>query len=75
MFQTREDERYAEKEKIGRGRWSIPLAGRIRSYMARLGRKWKIRLLLVVILLFLYFTFYTTREKFQVSPIRHYTRC
>jgi mannan polymerase II complex MNN10 subunit len=36
---------YAEKEKLQRGRWSpqrLPLVGRVKSIVARMGRKMKI---------------------------------
>lgn len=56
---------YAEKEKLGRGRWSLhnaPLLGRIRGTVARMGRRTKIRLLVVFMILLSIFTFYNTRE-------------
>ncbi len=39
---------YGDKEKLGRGRWSaqaVPVVGRLRAILARMGRKLKIRLL------------------------------
>lgn len=56
------DDRYAEKEKLGRGRWNVPLLGRIKAVMARMGRKWKIRAFVAMVLLFLYLLFWITRE-------------
>jgi mannan polymerase II complex MNN10 subunit len=56
---------YAEKEKLGRGRWSVhnvPLLGRIRGLVGRMGRKVKIRLLMLLTLLLSIIIFYTTRE-------------
>jgi len=56
---------YAEKEKLGRGRWSIhniPLLGRAKGILARMGRKMKIRMLICLILLFCVLLFYITRR-------------
>lgn len=56
---------YAEKEKLGRGRWSIhnvPLLGRIRGIMARMGKKMKIRLLILFTILLSIIIFYNSRE-------------
>jgi len=56
---------YAEKEKLGRGQWSahnVPLLGRLRGIMARMGRKMKIRLLLLFLLLLSVIVFYNSRE-------------
>jgi hypothetical protein len=56
---------YAEKEKLGRGRWSaqnLPLLGRLRGIMARMGRKMKLRLLVLFLLLLSVVTFYNSRE-------------
>lgn len=61
-FNTVTDDRYAEKEKLGRGRWKIPLVGRIRTLLAKMGRKWKIRALIVLLLIACYILFYITRE-------------
>jgi hypothetical protein len=60
---------YAEKEKLGRGRWSpnVPLLGRIRSLGARMGRKTKFRLAGVLFLIALIIIFYNTRE-FSETP-------
>ena len=64
---------YADKEKLGRGRWSVhnvPLLGRIRGVMGRMGRKVKIRLLMLLTLLLSIIIFYNTRE----CPIPHCRR-
>lgn len=66
-FQTGPD-RFAEKEKPGRARWNVPLPGRLRGIMARMGRKWKIRMLLAAILLFCYTIFWVTRRSCPRSP-------
>lgn len=61
---------YAEKEKLGRGRCAIhgvPLLGRTRGVMARMGRKMKIRLLILFLILLSICAFYNTRE----CPPRH----
>ncbi|KAG6038580.1 hypothetical protein E4U41_004030 [Claviceps citrina] len=55
------DQRFGDKERPGRGRWSghnIPLVGRIRSIFGRMGRKLKIRLLICLVLLLCLFIFY-----------------
>ncbi|KAJ9157527.1 Alpha-1,2-galactosyltransferase [Pleurostoma richardsiae] len=52
---------YAEKEKLQRGRWSplrLPLVGRVKSIVARMGRKMKIRLLIGFLILFSLYVFY-----------------
>lgn len=58
-------QQYKEKEKPVRGPWSVqnlPLLGRLRGIMARMGRKWKLRLLFVLLLVLAVVLFYTTRE-------------
>lgn len=56
---------YAEKEKLQKGKWapaqSVPLYGRIRNILARMGRKSKLRALLVLLLLLATFIFYQSR--------------
>lgn len=56
---------YAEKEKLQRGRWSAAqptsLLGRLRSMTGRLGRKSKLRMLLVFLLLSSIWLFYHSR--------------
>lgn len=59
---------YAEKEKLGRGQWSaqsIPLLGRLKGIMARMGRKMKIRLLILFSCLLSIIIFYNTRKSSQ----------
>ncbi len=56
---------YADKEKLGRGRWSVhnvPLVGRIRGIVARMGRKMKIRLLILLGMILSIIIFYNSRE-------------
>lgn len=56
---------YAEKEKLGRGRWSgqnVPFLGRVKGIVARMGRKMKIRLLICLVLLLSVIIFYNTRS-------------
>lgn len=60
------DSTYAQKEKLGRGRgqWAarnVPLVGRLRSIFGRMGRKLKVRLLIVAILLLCLTIFYNSR--------------
>lgn len=56
---------YAEKEKLGRGRW-MPRDGsklaRVRSLVRRMNRKVKLRLLMVLGLIVMIILFYTTRK-------------
>lgn len=56
---------YAEKEKLQKGKWapaqSVPLYGRIRNILARMGRKSKLRSLFVFLLLLAVFIFYQSR--------------
>ncbi|OTB18275.1 glycosyltransferase family 34 protein [Daldinia sp. EC12] len=59
-FNVATDDRYAEKEKLGRGRWKIPLLGRIRAGITRMSRKWKIRAAIALLLLSCYVLFYIT---------------
>ncbi|KAK4110528.1 glycosyltransferase family 34 protein [Canariomyces notabilis] len=54
---------YADKEKLGRGRWpihNVPLLGRIRGIVGRMGRRMKIRLMVLLMILLSIFTFYNT---------------
>jgi mannan polymerase II complex MNN10 subunit len=56
---------YAEKEKLGRGRWMARDGGRIarlRSMARRVSRKAKIRFLLVIAFIVMVILFYTTRK-------------
>ncbi|KAI0135408.1 glycosyltransferase family 34 protein [Daldinia grandis] len=66
-FNTATDERYAEKEKLGRGRWKVPLLGKIRAATTRISRKWKIRTAIVLLLLACYILFY-------ITPLWYYWR-
>ncbi len=55
---------YADKEKLGRGRWSVhnmPLVGRVQGIVARMGRKTKIRLLVLLGILVFIIIFYNSR--------------
>ena len=59
---------YAEKEKLGRGRWAAqdaPLLGRLKGIVGRMGRKLKLRLLIGFLFLLSIIIFYNTRR----SPI------
>lgn len=64
---------YADKEKLGRGRrWiqRVPLVGRIRSIFGRMGRKLKMCLLFILVLILCYTIFYTTRKLRLVTELR-----
>lgn len=56
---------YAEKEKLQRGRWQLAppgsLLGRLRNMAGRVGRKSKLRVFLVFLLLFAIWLFYHSR--------------
>lgn len=63
-FNAHAHSHYAEKEKLGRGRWSgreVPLLGRLKGILARMGRKLKIRLLLGFLMLLAVIVFYNSR--------------
>jgi len=67
---------YAEKEKDKpvRAPWSVqnlPLLGRLRGIMARMGRKMKMRLLFLFLLVMAVVLFYTTRESCYPSTARN----
>lgn len=56
---------YAEKEKLGRGRSSginVPLLGRLKAITARIGRKMRLRLLVVFLLLLSVIIFFNSRS-------------
>jgi mannan polymerase II complex MNN10 subunit len=59
------NQNYAEKEKLGRGRVpaeTSPLVGRLKSIASRMGRKMKIRLLILFLILLSIIVFYNTRS-------------
>jgi mannan polymerase II complex MNN10 subunit len=61
------DKTYAEKEKLGRGRWMARDGGkiaRLRKLVGRISRKMRIRLLLVLTFIFMFILFYSTRRAF-----------
>jgi mannan polymerase II complex MNN10 subunit len=65
-FNMGSDKSYAEKEKLGRGRWSVRGAGklaRLRSLVRRANRKTKIRFLIGLALVALYFIWSMSRKK------------
>jgi len=56
---------YAEKEKLGRGRWSVqnvPLLGRLKGILARMGRKLRLRLFLALLAFVTVIIFYNSRR-------------
>lgn len=64
-FHPTPDMPYAEKEKLGRGRWAdrnVPLFGRIRTLFGRMGRKLKLRLLIALVFLICITIFYNSRR-------------
>lgn len=63
------DHSYAEKEKLGRGRWAPSnngFLGRVSSVLARMSRKLKMRLLIVLGFLMAVIIFYETRKSIGV---------
>lgn len=59
------DYSYAEKEKLGRGRWTSKdgsWQGRIRAILGNVARKMKLRFVIVLALVFGIILFYTTRK-------------
>jgi mannan polymerase II complex MNN10 subunit len=66
-----------EKKNIGGGSWSaqnVPLLGRLRGIMARMGRKMKIRLLIMLLVFLSIILFYTTRECLGICGFMAITR-
>lgn len=68
---------YAEKEKLQGGRGSaahrMPLFGKARDVAGRMGRKAKLRLFLVSLLLFAVWIFFHSRTSHKASDDRLYT--
>jgi mannan polymerase II complex MNN10 subunit len=65
---------YAEKEKLGRGRWSSKDGtwhGRIRMGFWKAARKMKKRYLIFPVLLFLWMLFYVTRKSSGKRLLKH----
>lgn len=64
-FNIGSDKSYAEKEKLGRGRW-MPRDGsklaRLRTMMERVSRKMRLRLFFVIACIVMIILFYTTRK-------------
>jgi mannan polymerase II complex MNN10 subunit len=64
-FNLGADKSYAEKEKLGRGRWMLRDGGRIarlRSLVRKTSRKAKIRFLIMTAFIFMIILFYSTRK-------------
>jgi mannan polymerase II complex MNN10 subunit len=70
-FSVNGDIGYAEKEKLRRTRWRVPLMGRFQAFITRMNRKWKVRALIAILLLACYILFYTTRKspRYNVSVL------
>lgn len=63
---SEEDPRFAEKEKLGRGRWHIQGDGTWKGFAIRIGRLlWRLRLRLLIALSFLLFLIFCTGRKFE----------
>lgn len=64
-FTTQADAPYAEKEKLGRGRWpgqNVPLVGRIGALFSRIGRKMGLRILWGILMTVLVIIFFNSRK-------------
>lgn len=64
-FNLGPEKSYAEKEKLGRGRWMTrdgSRMARLRSMVRRISRKAKIRMLLIAAFFVMIILFYTTRK-------------
>ncbi|KAI1356475.1 galactosyl transferase GMA12/MNN10 family-domain-containing protein [Xylaria sp. FL0043] len=66
-FSNHNDDVTTEKDKFRPARSRIPLLGRIKSIMARMSRKWKVRALIAIIILACYILFY-------ITPLCYYWR-
>lgn len=55
-------DQYGEKEKQVRSKWNAPMLDRVRGIAARIGRKWKIRMVMAAVILFCYLLFWLTRK-------------
>ena len=56
---------YSDKEKLGRGRWHSSNGGRmsgLKTFLANVLRRMKLRFLLVIVILLAFILFYTTRQ-------------
>jgi len=64
-FNLGSEKSYAEKEKLGRGRWSPKdgsRLGRLRNGLGRMSRKMKIRSLIAIGFIFIVLVFYVSRK-------------
>ena len=67
---------YADKEKLGRGRWNPSNGsklGRLQTYFGRAARRMRLRFMLVVAFLLATLLFYVTREFSTLENIHHQT--
>ena len=65
---------FAEKEKLGRGRWYPghgTRTGRLMTYMGSIARRFRLRLLLVIAFVLALSLFYITRKISHVFPYSH----
>lgn len=53
---------YAEKEKLGRGRWPVGRGGRIAPFLGRILWRWRLRIMLVFGFIMAIVLFYVTRK-------------
>ena len=66
---------YAEKEKLGRGRWS-PRDGskiaRLGNFVGRINRKMRLRLLAILAIIVMIILFYSTRKHCSENRLQEY---
>lgn len=72
QFNMGSDRSYAEKEKLGRGRWTPrdgSRLGRLRAAAGRVSRKVKLRLLVVMAFIMMFILFYSTRKLYTPESL------
>lgn len=62
---------YAEKEKLGRGRWSSGHGSRIAPFVGRTLWRWRLRIMLVFALIMAVILFYVTRKSFCLDKSKN----
>lgn len=61
-FHAQEDDKYADKEKLGRGRWNGPVLATVSRAYNKVGKKTKIAAAIILGIIVLHTLFYWTRE-------------
>jgi hypothetical protein len=71
-FSMSPEHSYAEKEKLGRGRWATSngtIFGKLRSSWARVGRKLRLRLMVLLAFILSIIIFYNTRKSSSLHKV------